>query len=193
VKDLTFCSRIPAGIKSEADVTNILNQHKYQGRKNWRFKDHHIKFLDEQFPVDWFYAVQVVMELMTPSPLPQTLPGAEKFYKFLCHQAGGAKITVHHPIVLGISYDMDYCKSYKVFADEKRIGEYKTFGPKSGASDYTREYSGIIPGKPGKPKLMSLIWSDEHFKSGRHSEGDPGRIVKTEWKRQDGWKEIPFP
>src|ERR1035437_8185862 len=196
MKKVTFLERIPPGINSEADVANILNQHKYEGKTNWRFTNHKIKFSDEQYPVDWFYAVQIAMELMNTSVPPTTLPGAERFYKFLCSRAGNAKSTVHHPITLDTSYDIDYCKLYKVFADGKKIGEYKTFGSKSPGKHYVREYSGILPGESSSsPKQMSLCWDNRHFVSGsfHDSEISPGRMVKTKWKRQDGWTEIPFP
>lgn len=136
------------------------------------------------------------MELINPSAPLVTLPGAEKFYEFLCAQAGKAKIGVHHPIVLDTSYGTDYCKLYKVFVDDKKIGEYKTFGPKPPSKHYGREYSGILPGGPSdKQKRITLIWDNGYFESGSFHdlERGPGKMIKTKWKRQDGWTDIPFP
>jgi hypothetical protein len=194
MKTKTFHDRIPEGIVSEADVARILNQHKHEGRTNWSFKDHKIKLRDEEHPVDWFYAVQIVMELLNPTPRPTTLPGADTFYEFLCRKAGEKKISVGHPIVLDTSYNRDYCKQYAVFADGKKIGVYKTFGPDPSCREYSREYHGILPGPSNKAEQMILYWSNKKFQYSEHeSEHGRGQIVTTKWKRQDGWTDIPFP
>ncbi|HTK33624.1 MAG TPA: hypothetical protein VL335_03745 [Candidatus Paceibacterota bacterium] len=209
MKTKTFLERIPLGIQSEADVAKILNQHKYQGKTNWKFRDNRIKFSDEQNPVDWFYAVQIAMELINPSAPLTTLPGAERFFEFLCSRVGKVKIKVHHPIVLDTSYDIDYSMLYKVFVGSEKIGEYKTFGPNPEEKRLTLEFSGFIPGyinkaaiihnrhlskndRPIKLNSISLCFSNRRFEAQNFDEG-PGRMVKTPWQRQDGHETIPFP
>ena len=193
MKAATPARRTPAGIVSESDVENALNKYRYQDKTNWQFIDHRIKFDDEDHPVDWFYAAQIVAELMNPSPPLTTLPGAEMFYAFLRSQSSGSKITVTAPIVLDWSYDRDYAKLYKIFVDGKKIGDYTTFGPGPRERNFTREYSGTIPGINARQgKQIGLIWGNKRFVARPIEEG-PGSRQKTRWKRQDGWKEIPFP
>lgn len=194
MKKGTFYSRIPKGIVSESDVEQALNKYAYQGRTDWRFEKHRIKFDDEDHPVDWSYAAQIVTELMHPSPPLMTLPGAERFYKFLCDRVQGGKISVSQSIVLDTSYDRDYAKLYKIFANGKKIGEYKTFGPGPRERNFTREYSGILPNKESaKEEQCGFTWSNKHHQPGSFADRLPGRIITTKWKRQDGWEGIPFP
>lgn len=88
---------------------------------------------------------------------------------------------------------------------EEEVGVYKTFGPKPGESDYTREFSGKIKGynneaieiankyskageEPRSVETVSLVWSNQEYDANTHS------IENTIWKRQDGHGDkIPFP
>ncbi len=136
------------------------------------------------------------------------LPGADNFVAYLLSVAGG-KLTVEGPEVLDWSYDMEYTKRWNIFLDGELLGNYKTFGPKPGESQATLEYCGTIPGYTndaivvhnkhrvdGERELpvnqVGLSFSNQRFEAGRRFD-DPGKLVETEWQRQDGHEDIPFP
>ncbi len=73
------------------------------------------------------------------------LLGADRFSLHLDKILDGI-LTAEGPEIVDRSYNGQYAKRWKVRLDGEQIGEYYTFGPKPGETDFCREYRGRIPG-----------------------------------------------
>ena len=118
-----------------------------------------------------------------------TLPGAERFFSLLQSRCPNQTLTIGEAEVLDWSYGVDYTKRYSVYRDGAQIGEYKTFGPKPGDTNFTREYHGAIP---GYAEVASLVYCNTRFELGRGLY-ECGQLITTPWQRQDGHEHIVFP
>ena len=112
------------------------------------------------------------------------------------------------PEIIDRSYDMDYTKRWLIKLNDIVIGEYFTFGPKLGETDFGREYRGRIPGyeneaivisNAGKPvseripeDSVSLVYANQRFENKDIHQG-PGKLIDIPWQRQDYHDSIPFP
>ena len=136
------------------------------------------------------------------------LPGAERFSQYLEEMLGG-ELTTEGPETVDWSYGIEYTKRWIIKLSKKiKIGEYYTFGPKPGETDFGREFRGRIPGyknecvavsnqtRPESKKIpedsVSLVYANERLETQSIHEG-PGKLVDTPWQRQDGHEQIPFP
>lgn len=129
------------------------------------------------------------------------LPGAPEFSRYLQMVVSG-ELTVQGPEVVDRSYNSDFGKKWIVKVDERQIGEYSTFGPKPGATDYTRFYRGYVPGNnaPAVKRKKSAKTSPNQLPHNIISLlfGALNQDAKTDlsdlvWQRLDGHKYIPFP
>ena len=135
------------------------------------------------------------------------LSGAERFSQYLEEKLVGV-LTAEGPQIIDRSYTGEYGKRWVVRQSGEQIGEYFTFGPESGETDFCREFRGRIPGyknelaammnqrKPDAERMpedsVSLTYSNQRFEAQSIHEG-PGKLVDTPWQRQDGHDKIPFP
>ena len=128
------------------------------------------------------------------------LPGAPEFSSYLQTAVSG-ELTVQGPEVVDRSYNSDFGKKWIVQVDGKTLGEYDTFGPKPGATEYTRFYRGYVPvnnaaatGKKSVRKIrddglnhtIALIFSTR-------TSDEKKDLSDVVWQRMDGYKHIPFP
>lgn len=134
-----------------------------------------------------------------------TLPGADRFYNYLCSLFPGQAVIVKAPVVVDWSYGMEFTKIYTIVVNGKKVGKYKTFGPKPGEEHAEREFQGNLPGHTNEaivmqnrfltldpqqsPHKVSLVFSNRKFVNKNMHEG-AGELVTTPWQRQDGWNEI---
>ncbi len=129
------------------------------------------------------------------------LPGADRFFYFLCSRYPGKRVRVAPYVVLDRSYEMEYAKRYDILVDGRTVGAYTTFGPRPGEVEYMREYQGEIPdyvndaiavynrhSREYRPEnQVALVFSNERFHAARFdSPRAPGWIETTPWQRQDG-------
>ena len=132
-----------------------------------------------------------------------TLPGAERFYRYLCSLFPGQDVVVLPPVVGDRSYGIEFSKSYEVQVDGRTVGTYATFGPRPREKKVVREYRGEIPGYVNeaivisnryvpagdkKPEnFVTLVYGDSYYEAALWDSPNPhGMIVKTPWQRQDG-------
>lgn len=129
--------------------------------------------------------------------------GAERFAQYLESVVKG-KLTVDSPENHGTLYG----KRWIIRLDQQQLGEYFTFGPKPGETDFGREYNGRIPrykneaialankyksdSEKDAEDAVSLVYANRRFEPQLTHEG-PGMLVSTPWQRQDGHDKIPFP
>ena len=135
------------------------------------------------------------------------LPGAERFSHYLEKILEGV-LTAEGPEIVDRSYDCEYAKKWIIRQDDKELGEYYTFGPMPGETDFGREFRGRIPGYVNeltaflnKIILVSertpedsvyLVYSNKKLELQNIDEGF-GELIYTAWKRQDFNNKIPFP
>lgn len=212
-----FMTKLPKELQGSKGVTEVLNRFCHSGRNDWTHElsprtNNQLRFLAGGMSLDWNLAVQKAMYLLDPPPVLKTLPGAETFFEFLKKCFANKDIVIEPAIVLDVSYDMDYCKCYYLQINGECFGTYKTFGPVNDESDFAREYSGFIPGYVNKLAethneyqfmdipvcKVSLIWGNKSLKHRNNFEDGDLRdwrpqLINTNWRRQDGHSEIPFP
>jgi hypothetical protein len=137
------------------------------------------------------------------------LPGAGRFYRFLSSRYPGKLVRVMPSKTVDWSYDMEFTKVYELRVDDQIVGEYMTFGPRPGESDFGRQFSGRIPGyvnelavfvnssrQEQKPiDLVCLSWSNYRYESEPNPDGEfcSEYRIKTPWQRRDGSKITEFP
>ena len=129
------------------------------------------------------------------------LPGAPDFSRYLLLTING-ELTLQGPEVVDRSYNTNFGKKWTVQVNGKQIGEYLTFGPRPGATEYTRCYRGYVPGygqeKGARGKksikhgnaannLIALVFG---IPIAENKAEDIGALVG---QRQDGHTKIPFP
>ena len=117
------------------------------------------------------------------------LPGAEKFSRYLEEMLDGV-LTSECPEIVDRSYDGKYGQRWVVKLDGEQLGEYFTFGPKPGETEFGREFRGRIPGY--KESDISLVYANKRFEAQLLHEG-LGKLIDTPWQRQDGHDQVPFP
>ena len=135
------------------------------------------------------------------------LPGAERFSHHLERICKGT-LTAEGPEVLDTSYNCNYTQRYIIKQEGVKIGEYYTYGPKPGETDFGRQFNGIIPGytntlivSGNKMRTESeripensviLSYDNKRFEAQPMHEGS-GLLIDTPWQRQDFHDRIPFP
>jgi len=138
-----------------------------------------------------------------------TLPGAEKFARFLDQRLPQMILTDGPEI--SFKDGKPYCRQWNVIYDGEVLGAYKTWPPRKGETEFFREYHGIIPGyvdvqkvsegeflpfelRKGPLNLVSLIWGDQICVVEEDFSGQTSlRVLQTPWQRQDRHHSIPFP
>ena len=191
------------------EVVALFNKHHYLGHATWEIGNNACMIVAEKNNRDGVSvmastALQIAARMQDPVPPINTLPGAERFYRYLCSIFPGKTVVVDAPIVLDWSYDMEYAKLYAIHVDGTQVGEYKTFGPKPGETDFVREFSGRLPNYRNEAALIYNQGRQEsaHFDprkislnygNKRLEEGDPpeySHLVSTPFQRQDGHTDI---
>ena len=117
------------------------------------------------------------------------LPGAKNFFQYLNEKLDGV-LTSEGPEIVDRSYDGKYARRWVVRLDGKQLGEYFTFGPKLGETEFCREFKGRLPGYSESD--VALVYANRRYEVQSFDEGH-GKLVDTPWQRQDGHDQVPFP
>lgn len=107
----------------------------------------------------------------------------------------GAVVTAEGPEILDTSYNCEFTKRWKIKSDGIQLGEYYTFGPRPGETNFGRAYTGRIPGYRNESVVIANKFQNEQeripedtvglvFDSGRCDLVDEALLPHLPWGRE---------